>query len=103
MSALFLFIEGLTLQGIIPQEELLRPVLCMEGALEDGSDLILPANMTDDRRALMAVTPSETGPLTAGNHLLRLSLNGQFGGMNHSHAVSCTRANFVFVHHNRAF
>lgn len=69
------------------QEDLLRPMVRMEGAGQDGGDLVLPANMTADRRALMAVTPSQTGPLTAGTHQLRLSLNGQFAGVNHSTMV----------------
>ncbi len=74
--------------GALLQEEQLRPMLRMEGAGQDGGDLVLPANMTADRRALLAVTPSQTGPLTAGSHQLRLSLNGQFLGLNHTDMVS---------------
>ncbi len=66
---------------------MLRPTLRIEGASEDGGDLLLTANVTDDRRALMAITPSDIGPLTAGSHLLHVSLNGQFAGFNDSKLV----------------
>lgn len=66
---------------------MLRPTLRIQGASEDGGDLLLPANLTEDRRALMAVTPRSSGPLTAGSHLLHVSLNGQFGGINNTDMV----------------
>ncbi|CAL8464733.1 g4268 [Coccomyxa elongata] len=69
------------------KDEMLRPTLRIEGATEDGGDLLLTANVTDDRRALMAITPSDLGPLTAGSHLLHVSLNGQFAGFNDSNLV----------------
>ncbi len=69
------------------QEEMLRPALRIQGASEDGGDLLLQANLTEDRRAIMATTPSSTGPLTAGSHLLHVSLNGQFAGLNTSDMV----------------
>lgn len=69
------------------QEEMLRPALRIQGASEDGGDLLLRANLTDDRRAIMATTPASSGPLTAGSHLLHVSLNGQFGGLNTSDMV----------------
>ena len=56
----------------------LKPVLKLEGAQLDGGDLLLPANMTEDRRSLVALTPASQMPLSAGDHPLRLSLNGQF-------------------------
>ena len=59
---------------------MLQPVLRLEGAAGNGSDLELPANVTADGRALTAVTPAHAAPLAAGNHTLRLSLNGQFAG-----------------------
>ncbi len=62
-------------------------MLRLEGAAADGSDLELPANVTGDRRVLLAVTPAAGGPLAAGNHTLRLSLNGQF--------PSCARTGMV--------
>ena len=47
------------------------------GADLNGSDLILPANLTLDRRALMTETPIERTPLSAGDHQIHVSLNGQ--------------------------
>ncbi|KAK9917087.1 hypothetical protein WJX75_000778 [Coccomyxa subellipsoidea] len=69
------------------KEEMLRPALRIQGASEDGGDLLLRANLTDDRRAIMATTPASSGPLTAGSHLLHVSLNGQFAGLNTSDMV----------------
>ncbi len=36
------------------------------------------ANVTEDRRCLVALTPESQTPLNAGDHPLKLSLNGQF-------------------------
>ena len=59
----------------------------LEGAAGNGSNLDLPANVTADRRALMAMTPAECAPLAAGTHALRLSLNGQFLSANRTNMV----------------
>ncbi len=56
----------------------LRPVLKLEGAELDGGDLLLHANVSADRRSLVALTPASQMPLSAGDHPLKLSLNGQF-------------------------
>ena len=53
------------------------PVIYLEGVLYDGTDLALPANLTADRRALLATTPLDEQPLMAGNHSVHVSLNGQ--------------------------
>ena len=45
--------------------------------LNNGTDLALPANLTSDRRALLATTPLYGEPLLAGNHSVLVSLNGQ--------------------------
>lgn len=52
-------------------------MIFLEGVLDDGSDLALPANLTQDRRALLASTPMYEQPLLAGNHSVQVSLNGQ--------------------------
>jgi len=44
----------------------------------DGGDLLMHANVTEDRRSLVALTPESQTPLNAGDHALKLSLNGQF-------------------------
>ena len=56
----------------------LKPVLKLEGAELDGGDLLLHANVSADRRSLVALTPASQMPLSAGDHPLKLSLNGQF-------------------------
>ena len=56
----------------------LAPVLKLEGAQLDGGDLLLRANLSSDRRSLTALTPRSEMPLSAGDHPLQLSLNGQF-------------------------
>lgn len=56
----------------------LKPVLKLEGAQLDGGDLLMHANVTEDRRSLVALTPESQTPLNAGDHPLKLSLNGQF-------------------------
>ena len=56
----------------------LKPVLKLEGAELDGGDLLLHANVSADRRSLVALTPAFQMPLSAGDHPLKLSLNGQF-------------------------
>lgn len=53
------------------------PIIFLEGVLNDGTDLALPANLTSDRRALLATTPLYGEPLLAGNHSVLVSLNGQ--------------------------
>ncbi|KAL3145145.1 hypothetical protein ABBQ38_001747 [Trebouxia sp. C0009 RCD-2024] len=53
------------------------PMIYLEGVLNDGADLALPANLTSDRRALLATTPLYGEPLLAGNHSVLVSLNGQ--------------------------
>ena len=53
------------------------PEIRLIGANGNGTDLILPAQLTPDRRALAAVTPLEKSPLQAGSHLIHVSLNGQ--------------------------
>ncbi|KAL0046818.1 hypothetical protein WJX82_010658 [Trebouxia sp. C0006] len=53
------------------------PVIYLEGVLDNGTDLALPANLTSDRRALLATTPLYGQPLAAGNHSVLVSLNGQ--------------------------
>ena len=65
----------------------LKPVLKLEGAELDGGDLLLPANVTEDRRSLVALTPASQMPLSAGDHPLKLSLNGQFSGQTQRHIV----------------
>ena len=65
----------------------LTPVLKLEGAQLDGSDLLLRANFSSDWRSLRTLTPSEI-PLSAGNHPLRLSLNGQFSEQERRDLVS---------------
>ena len=49
----------------------------LAGAGEAGGDLLLAANLTADRRALLAVTPARTAPLRAGLFPVAVSLNGQ--------------------------
>ncbi len=56
----------------------LKPVLKLVGAELDGGDLLLHANVSADRRSLVALTPASQLPLSAGDHPLKLSLNGQF-------------------------
>ena len=53
------------------------PMVYLEGVLNNGTDLALPANLTSDRRALLAATPLYGEPLQAGNHSVLVSLNGQ--------------------------
>lgn len=53
------------------------PIIYLEGVLNNGTDLALPANLTSDRRALLATTPLYGEPLLAGNHSVLVSLNGQ--------------------------
>ena len=52
-------------------------MIYLEGVLNNGADLALPANLTSDRRALLATTPLYGEPLIAGNHSVLVSLNGQ--------------------------
>lgn len=52
-------------------------MILIEGILSNGSDLILPARFTPDRRALLTETPDVDMPLVAGNHTVLVSLNGQ--------------------------
>ena len=49
----------------------------LAGAGEAGGDLLLAANLTADRRSLMAATPARTAPLRAGLFPIAVSLNGQ--------------------------
>ena len=55
----------------------LRPVIRLTGGEGNGTDLFLPANLTDDKRALLASTPVEKSPYAAGSHQIHISLNGQ--------------------------
>ena len=73
----------------------LRPMLKMEGAQPDGSDLLLAANVSADRRSLVALTPASQKPLSAGDHPLKLSLNGQFSEMKRPDIVSSRKQEFV--------
>lgn len=59
------------------QVEDFTPIIYLEGVLNNGTDLALPANLTSDRRALLATTPLYGEPLIAGNHSVLVSLNGQ--------------------------
>ncbi len=59
------------------QVEDFYPMIYLEGVLNNGTDLALPANLTSDRRALLATTPVYGEPLLAGNHSVLVSLNGQ--------------------------
>ena len=59
------------------QVEDFNPMILLEGVLDNGADLGLPANVTQDRRALLASTPMYEKPLLAGNHSVLVSLNGQ--------------------------
>ena len=67
----------------------LTPVLRLEGAQLDGSNLLLRANLSSDRRSLLALMPQSEMPLSAGNHALQLSLNGQFPERKQRDLVSC--------------
>lgn len=49
----------------------------LAGAAENGSDLTIHAQVADNRRALMAPIPHTGAPLSPGQHLIKLSLNGQ--------------------------
>ena len=51
------------------------------GADVNGSDLLLPANLTLDRKSLMTETPLDKTPLSRGDHLIDVSLNGQQYGV----------------------
>ncbi|KAK9837118.1 hypothetical protein WJX81_003998 [Elliptochloris bilobata] len=66
-------LQALSLQ----QAAQLAPVVRLAGAGERGDDLLLAANLTADRRSLMAVTPARTAPLRAGLFPVAVSLNGQ--------------------------
>lgn len=74
-------IEGLQidlyLKASIGMQDDMWPVVRIVGGDLNGSDLILPANLTDDRRSLMVETPIERTPLAAGDHRIHISLNGQ--------------------------
>ena len=59
------------------QAQDVEPMVMIQGILSNGSNLVLPARLTADRRALMTVTPDEGMPLVAGNHTVVVSLNGQ--------------------------
>ena len=63
--------------GCPAQVDDFTPVIYLEGVLANGADLALPANLTSDRRALLASTPLYGQPLQAGNHSVLVSLNGQ--------------------------
>lgn len=58
-------------------QDSLQPAIRIKGADYNGSDLILSANLTEDRMALMATTPLERTPLAMGDHPVHVSLNGQ--------------------------
>lgn len=55
----------------------LKPVIRLKGGEGNGTDLVLPAELTGDRRTLIASTPVEKSPYAAGSHEIHLSLNGQ--------------------------
>ena len=65
----------------------LTPEIRLTGANANGTDLVLPARLTADRRALAAATPLEKSPLEAGTHSIHVSLNGQQFLGNMSRAV----------------
>ena len=66
----------------------LTPVLKLEGAQLDGGDLLMRADLSSNRRSLTALTPFSGMPLSAGDHPLQLSLNGQFTGLERRDLVS---------------
>ena len=70
LALLQIMTESMLQDGFTPEIRLI-------GANSNGTDLILPAQLTPDRRALAAVTPLEKSPLEAGSHLIHVSLNGQ--------------------------
>lgn len=55
----------------------LWPMVRISGADLNGSDLLLPANLTSDRQGLTVETPLERSPLNPGDHRVHISLNGQ--------------------------
>eukprot|EP00884_Botryococcus_braunii_P021518 jgi/Botrbrau1/804/Bobra.0352s0001.1 len=62
----------------VEQEEAgLKPLLMLEGAGGNGSDIVVPARLAANRRSLVGVLPAEQGPVRGGVHILRLSLDGQ--------------------------
>ena len=66
-----------TLDACCALQGSLTPEIRLAGANENGTDLVLPAKLTPDRRALAAVTPLDKSPLEAGTHTIHVSLNGQ--------------------------
>lgn len=72
----------------------LKPIIRLRGGEGNGTDLMLPASLTEDRRALLANSPLEKSPYAPGSHQIHLSLNGQqFTPVNvsmrgHGHGVS---------------
>ena len=58
-------------------QDMLKPVIRLTGGEANGTDLVLPATLTEDRRALLASTPVEKSPYAAGSHQIHISLNGQ--------------------------
>ncbi|KAK9813648.1 hypothetical protein WJX73_001491 [Symbiochloris irregularis] len=65
------------LHTIAGGQNALRPLIRLKGGEGNGTDLVLPANFTADKRALLAVTPAEKSPYAAGSHPIHISLNGQ--------------------------
>ncbi len=59
------------------QEEGLAPLLRLQGASPNGKDLVLSANVTNNRRSLVGVVPAGDAPFTAGSHAVYVSLDGQ--------------------------
>ena len=54
-----------------------RPQIMLAGAAQNGTDLTIHAQIADNRRALMAAIPHTGAPLSPGQHVIKLSLNGQ--------------------------
>lgn len=65
------------LQNLTREHTTLKPVIRLKGGEGNGTDLVLPAELTGDRRTLIASTPVEKSPYAAGSHEIHLSLNGQ--------------------------
>ena len=52
-------------------------MIFIDGVLQGGGSLMLPAALAPDRWSLLTQMPLEGGPLVAGNHTVMISLNGQ--------------------------
>ena len=80
------------------------PVIRLKGGEGNGSDLVLPASLASDRRALLAMTPVEKSPYAAGRHHIHISLNGQqFAPVNtslvdHTHSSAMVGSPYIQAH-----